>query len=277
MAVLLAVFAAACERPPQPFAPAHKAPPSRESLVLSPRLGLTVQPLDGVADENTRERLTAYLVSALLRHDFTASSTYGHGGSASLNGSVEAGPAIVWRLRGADGSLLAEERQHLAPGRGPLGEYDDAGLKQIADRAAELLDQAILDQEVDTSRRIRLSPVGIGPIDGAPGNGRQALSAEIARAMREAGVPTARDSDDDALMLIGSVHQGRTIGIRREVEIVWQLIRPDGTELGRISQRNLVPTSQLEGAWGSLARTIAEAARNGIVDLLRQIDRGTAS
>lgn len=272
IAALLALLATACDRPSQPFAPEHKAAPSATALVLSPRLGLMVQPLDGIHAE-----LEEQLIPALQRHDFTASSRRGHRGSAILSGRRDGDTAIVWQIHAADGSLQAEARQRLDPAAGDPGSYDDAGLKRLADRAAELLDRAILEQEGDSSRRVRLQPLGIGPIDGAPGNGRQALRAEIGRAMRDAGVPTARDDDDDALMLIGSVHLGRPAGIQREVEIIWQVIRPDGTELGRISQRNLVPASQLEGAWGRLARSIAGAATGGIVDLLRRIDRESTS
>lgn len=275
--LVLAGLTTACERPPQPFAPEHKAAPTDRHLVLSPRLGLTVQPVDGIADDTARSTLRDHLVEALWRHDFTAGSAQGHRGSALLSGRLADAGSIVWRIQAADGSLHVESRQNLDPSWGRLEQYDASQLQALAEQAAELLDQAVLEQEDDNSRRVRLTPLGIGPIDGAPGNGRQSLRAEISRAMREAGVPTANVDDDEALMLIGSVHVGRSAGAQNEVEIIWQVIRPDGTEMGRISQRNLVPRSQLEGAWGHLARNIAEAATDGIVDLLRRIGRESSS
>ena len=90
-------------------------------------------------------------------------------------------------------------------------------------------------------------------------------------------MPSPADEDTDSLLLIGSIHLGAVLGPRRDIEIVWQLIRPDGSELGRITQRNQVHDGELEGAWGSLARAIAQAASNGIVDLLRQLDPDVAS
>ena len=274
---LALLLAAACQPVPQPFAPAHKAGPGGPNLVLSPRVGLVVRPPDGLADAAAAARVAEHLAEALRRHDFTASTRPGHRGSAVLSGRLVDGKTLEWRMVDASGVLHAESRQPLDAALGPPEGYDDALWRSLADATAMALDRAERDLEQGSDRRVELAAVEVGPIDGAPGNGRQALAAELRRALRDAGVPSPDGEAEDFLLLLGSIHLGPAQGARQEVEILWQLIRADGLELGRIAQRNQVPVGQLDGAWGGLARNIAEAATDGIVDLLRNIGPGAAS
>jgi hypothetical protein len=59
-------------------------------------------------------------------------------------------------------------------------------------------------------------------------------------------------------------------GQRQRVEILWQLIRPDGREIGQVSQANAVPAGLLDGAWGKLAEDVVAAGAPAIVALLRR-------
>ena len=59
---------------------------------------------------------------------------------------------------------------------------------------------------------------------------------------------------------------------RQKASIFWTLRRiQDDEELGVIDQANYVPSGSLDGPWGPIARDIARGAREGVLDLLYQL------
>jgi hypothetical protein len=88
-------------------------------------------------------------------------------------------------------------------------------------------------------------------------------------ALTDAGVPLSDEPPDDGFILLGSMRLSPD-GAEQRIEMVWHLIRPDGRELGTISQANTVPKGQLAGNWRNLARAIARAGAPGVRDLLRR-------
>ncbi len=111
-------------------------------------------------------------------------------------------------------------------------------------------------------------PLFVAAIAGAPGDGRRALRRAMARALARAGAPLAPDLDRAGLVLLGSVSVAAPRGGTQEVEVLWEVITPEGRRLGVARQANAVPAGALDGAWGPLAGTIAEAAAGGVLDLL---------
>ena len=79
-------------------------------------------------------------------------------------------------------------------------------------------------------------------------------------------MPLSAEPLDDGLILLGSMHVAPGGG---RIEMVWHLIRPDGQELGQVSQANTVPAVELSGDWRELAQAIAQAGAPGVLALLR--------
>ena len=57
----------------------------------------------------------------------------------------------------------------------------------------------------------------------------------------------------------------------QSVTVDWTVLAPDGARIGTVSQSNAVPAGSLDGAWGPVARAVAENGAQGIVAMLRRI------
>jgi len=115
-------------------------------------------------------------------------------------------------------------------------------------------------------------PIAVMPVDGAPGDGREALTRAIARSLTQAGHPVTEDFDAAALILAGSVYVVPDDAGQEAVTIEWSLMHPDGRRLGTISQMNTIPAGSLDGAWGPVAHAIANGGADGIVALVQEAD-----
>lgn len=129
-----------------------------------------------------------------------------------------------------------------------------------------LLDRAAADRAPEAEDR--RAPLFVAAIAGAPGDGRQALRQAMARALERAGAPLAPGLDRAGLVLLGSVSVAPPQAGAQAVEVLWEVITPEGRRLGVVRQANAVPAGALDGAWGPLADTIAQAAAGGVLDLL---------
>jgi hypothetical protein len=58
------------------------------------------------------------------------------------------------------------------------------------------------------------------------------------------------------------------------VQLVWKLLDPDKKEAGTLTQENPVPKGRLGKKWGDVASFAAEAAADGIWQILQQIRTG---
>jgi len=113
-------------------------------------------------------------------------------------------------------------------------------------------------------------PIAVMPVDGAPGDGREALTRAMARSLKQAGHPVTEDFDAAALILAGSVYVAPNGAGQEAVTIEWSLMHPDGRRLGTISQENTIPAGTLDGAWGPVAGAIAAGGADGIVALVQE-------
>ena len=59
-------------------------------------------------------------------------------------------------------------------------------------------------------------------------------------------------------------------GKNQKVKVSWALIRPDGSEVGRVNQENAVPAGSLDTFWGDIAYAVTAAAAPGVRQLIEQ-------
>ena len=112
-------------------------------------------------------------------------------------------------------------------------------------------------------------PIMIANIQGAPGDGNQALKTAFGVMLENAEIPQVDDLEDCALAVSAEISTQRT-GSNDQVSIVWQVHNSSGRSLGEVAQLNEVPAGKLDKTWGTDASLAARGARDGIVNIIRR-------
>lgn len=106
--------------------------------------------------------------------------------------------------------------------------------------------------------------ISVGP---APGDGNlsltRALNDALTRRVETATWVPATRYRVDASVVAASRNDGKT-----DVSIHWRLTSADGTPLGEIVQHNILDAASIAGHWGTLAKSAAEAAADGVLAVL---------
>ena len=154
----------------------------------------------------------------------------------------------------------------------PTGSATAPNLAAVAERAAARV-AAVLKPPaaLDPDRPPQL-PVAIETVRGAPGDGGIALARAMRYSLTRVGVTVTDNLEDGSLTIQGwvSVSRDDTATDSATVTIAWDVLHPDGSRLGTVTQSNRVGEDQLTGTWGVLPRLVARAGAPGIVQLLDQ-------
>jgi len=116
--------------------------------------------------------------------------------------------------------------------------------------------------------------LSIGSISGATGDGSVSLSNALKTALTAKG---ARVTDGPAAVgwrVECVVTVSALSATEDRVQLVWKLLDPDKKEAGTLTQENPVPKGRLGKKWGDVASFAAEAAADGIWQILQQIRTG---
>lgn len=95
------------------------------------------------------------------------------------------------------------------------------------------------------------------------------LRAALKKVLLGAGWPVVDAKRPDALVILGKVTIAAPQGTSQTVRLDWALERPDGGQAGKISQSNQVPAGSLDSGWGETAHYAAQAAAEGIAQLVQ--------
>jgi len=274
--LLAPLLLAACQPLPHPFADQK---PGTSTPVLTPpdAAGIVVPPVAGAPPAAATAVATA-MAEALMKEDVPADTAETNSGSYHLTGTATAEPVgkrtritVTWQLAGADRRVVATEtRSATVPAAAWREGNPDMARALVANVAPTLARRVEGDVPVEhagTTARLRITPV-----TGASGDGGPALSRAMTAALQRAGVALQeKPGDKPSYLLAGKVAIGAASAGHQQVKIAWVLSRPDGKEIGRVSQENAVPAGSLNGKWGDTAYDVATAAVGGIVQLLQQV------
>ena len=251
-----ALLLGACGALPRPFQPADKAPPQALEQDLGARAGVFVEPIAGIPLADS-ERLGETLVQALRALDVAAGRRASNRASYRISARPGEADRMQWSLAGPDGEIVLRFEDQGGPGRADF----------VAGRFA-----AILNPATPPPASADLS-LAVQPVDGAPGDGRHALTREMRRALTASGLTSAQSLESASLIVLGSVYVAEAPDSKQHqsVTVDWTVLAPDGARLGTVSQSNAVPAGSLDGAWGPVARAVAENGAHGIVAMLRRI------
>lgn len=268
----LLLLMAACQPLPHPFA--GDVPPPR-SPVLSPRdsAGVVITPVAGAP-------VLAEAIAAALRDAEIPASTAGDGnkGSYRLFAATSEQPLaggrssviLAWELHTADGKRVGQGTADAdAPGDA-LRRGDEETARNVAGKAAPAIAKLMQD-EPPKAAAVDEPLLAVRAVTGAPGDGGRALTRAMDFALRRFHVAMAEKAEDkEAFVLTGKVELSPPAAGRQQVKVRWALLRPDGRELGQISQENAVAAGSLDGPWGEVAYAVANAAAPGVAQLIQQ-------
>ncbi len=118
---------------------------------------------------------------------------------------------------------------------------------------------------------VRISTVAVTSVTGAPGSGNRELAEALRKILRKAGWPVYRKPRRDSMSIAGRVEMGPKRKQGQRVRIVWTVKSPSGRVLGVIRQENTVESGSLDAGFGPAAGVVAEAAADGIFQLVRKL------
>ena len=267
MAVLL-LLVAACQPLPRPFRPDAKPAGLAGLAGIADKVGVFVAGIDQ-APPALDQAVRTGLARRLGELDIAASATTANRHSFLLTCSVVGGaaPVLAWRLIDADGVLVGLVDQRLPGGRAAWEAGEAALAARIVAEAAPRLAAMIRDRAPPPP----LPPppvVVLAPIEGAPGDGAEALAVALRGLLAAAGVEV-REAGADALVVAGKVTLSRG-GETDHVALRWVVRDAAGSELGVVDQANRIPRGSLDGAWGETAEAVAYGAAEGILAILAQ-------
>ena len=272
---LLCAALAACGDLPQPFKPAEKSTQTWAGTGIEAGLdawgSVLVRPVTGLPPP-LAARLAAETVDALLAREMPASERSASRASVTLGGRIGvAGGALHWRLAAPGGETVARFDEP-RPRRG-WGAATAPEIEAVAARAADRVEAALAPPRVASAGARKLAPAVVEEVRGAPGEGGPALARAMRRSLARIGIAPAPAGDEAALRVSGAVSIAGNDRAPEgaDVTIAWRVVRPDGGEVGTVTQSNRVPAESLEGRWEALARTIARAGAPGIAELVRRV------
>ena len=272
--VLALLLPAACGPLPRPFQPDDKIGDPNALILPGADAGVTVVPVLGTPPEIGRQ-LSRLVAQGLRNLEIPASTTTAHPGSYVLQGEAKVQPAgsaedqvdLTWRLIDPNGlsagTVLQRERMPRLAWQLP----DSPAIAGLAQRATPKLER-LIHGDPPTGPEQGPPRVFIALIAGAPGDGAKTLREAFGTILARHRVEVVDAADPDAYTVHCTVKL-QDQGSRQQVQIDWQVVSPDGSELGRVGQRNAVPRGALDGPWGEVAYAAAEGGADGVLQILR--------
>lgn len=266
---------AACQPMPHPFARDESAR-DNPLLTLPDRNGIVVLDVDGVPEAVSRAAAAA-MADELLRRNVPAATEGGNRGSFFIQGRVTSRAvngarrelSLTWDLFDRTGRIVGSEKaSRHAQASAALGDVIVGLARASAGGVAALVQDGEPSRRIDAAKTASLHVL---PVAGAPGDGATILRHAMMNALRRASLKVDRDIRDGSLVIAGRMAVAPVRQGRREVEIVWSVLRPDGSEVGNLKQQNTVDATALDGDWDDLAVIVAESAAGGIVDMLHRL------
>ncbi|MCH7936688.1 MAG: hypothetical protein IH994_06310 [Proteobacteria bacterium] len=279
LALALAVLTAACGPLPRPFKPPPESSfnPLVREVATS---GIWIQTIDGVSlpmskllAEAMAEGFGNYSIGTTTQS--RGNSRYRLKGRARINDDDPSLPYVAlihWTLFDYDGKVIGTETQGVIATRRDWDYGSPNVIREIGDTGSEIIADMI-DKEDQNLKpvRPRLAGLWVNPVTNAPGDGDKSLTRAIKAAIKGAGIAVAGEKRYAEFVLDGRVRVDPPNDNLQRVEIIWTVLTPDGREIGRATQKNLVETGTFAGPWGEVAQVVADAALEGIQGVLRAV------
>jgi hypothetical protein len=121
--------------------------------------------------------------------------------------------------------------------------------------------------------RSRQTKVMVGSIEGAPSDGNRQLLGGMRRALGSSRIVVMDVAGADTFVITAKVKLTPTDDRTGQLDLTWFLKDPSGKEIGKIDQSNPVPLAAARGSWAGFGDIVAQAAVEGILELLEQANK----
>jgi hypothetical protein len=112
--------------------------------------------------------------------------------------------------------------------------------------------------------------VMVAPIEGAPSDGNRQLFGGMRRALGSSKILVMDSPCTDTYTVSGRVKLTPIDDRSGQLELTWVLKDPGGKEIGKVDQSNPVPLAATRGSWAGFGDIVAQAAVEGILELLEK-------
>ena len=275
--ILLVLALAACQgaaQTPSATGDAKRGPPA---LTPQDSVGIFVMPVTG-APQPAATDIAQAMAEALQKADVPASAVASNRRSFRLSSTVTMLAAgdnseaiiITWTLADADGRKLGGAESNTTASEESWRRGGDEIAQALAGPAAPEIAK-LVESDAPLPQGNASPVVALGTVSGAPGDGDTALVRAMSAALGRIHVALAGpDGGKPDFTLSAEVEVAPPDGKNQKVKVSWALIRPDGSEVGRVNQENAVPAGSLDTFWGDIAYAVTAAAAPGVRQLIEQ-------
>ena len=290
--IVLSLSISACESMPQPFQGAERNDPILDAIMVNP--AVMIAPVIGAPPPINQD--LAELIAKATQDRDVAAVTRGAGKSASLlQGMVDTDPrddgstwlTFTWTLTGPDGIVIdtrvTEIEAFSDTADDPWLVFANTDLSPTVHDVARFLESwlfrptelaAIPDITPEIPQIEGTYHLYIMPVEGAPGDGREALAKAMKRLLAPENllIPVVLDERATAksYIITGQVTVDPINESQERIRLDWSLLAPNGEELGTVTQQNEIARGSLDPLWGDAALFAVEGAAEGLLPLLIQ-------
>jgi uncharacterized lipoprotein YmbA len=276
-ATLTALMLTSCGNVPQPF---RRAPTSSNPLLANPSgAGIGIVAPVGI-DHDAADYIAEWIAEDLRRREIPAEAVRRTGIlSFTLEGNLREATEDAlsttlifdWRLLNRLGQIVERLDQTIVVDTLAWNSAEESTRDLIARNMSEQMAQLLAPPLAITPIQKPTSPwaglsVTIQKLEGAPGDGAQALGRAMANRLAKEGLtPAGRTAD---IIVAATVSVTRYDASQDDVAIIWQILGPNGQSLGDVRLDNRIPHGELDGPWGFIADAIVDSALPGLLEII---------
>jgi hypothetical protein len=173
-----------------------------------------------------------------------------------------------WQIKEADGKIIAGFQTKQETSQEAYEKGDADLIQALVDRTGAFIAATLQPDTAARTDHISEKNVAVLGVEGAPGNGNEALSKAMQATLHEAGISLAGNIEDASLTLVGHVDLVALSEDSERVLIQWWLMDREGRVLGTLGQENEVPSGSLSDHWEAVAYDIALANIPALKEIL---------
>lgn len=274
-ALSLVLILVACTQAPQPLRHSRTGfDPS--GLRLRDGGTIFIQPIEGIAKPLAQIMGTS-LAESLGARGIPSTSNLITNPSYKVRGQVvikrnRRNPhitgAIYWTFAKRESGEKLEYSQPINVERHRWEYGDQALIDNLVEAAADEFASYLQDnrerEAVELAVRDQDVVFFIDKIDGAPGDGANALKKAMTLTLRQAGALVRNKPSKNGYILDAEVRALDPFEGKQRIKIAWIVKDPTGHELGRAQLNNQLDEGRLNKPWGRLAYEISRAAVQSI-------------
>lgn len=275
----LAFVVGGCGQLPKPFKAEAGQGAESPLVALQESVGIIVAPVTG-APPGVAGPLAEIMAGALRQANIPATTGSAIKSAFLLEGESAFTPtsgddgivSVAWTVTDGAGEIVEQLTTRRALSVSAWQSGARVHLNVIVDDAAPRIAARFEGNKPHAAQTVRPT-IGVVAVEGAPGDGNQALKSAFEAVLKNAGIPLAEDPNLAAIQMFGKVKVSPGSEDLENIEIDWVLRRPDGSEIGALKQRNTIKNGTASATWGPLAYDVTFAMIDSVADILQTIER----